>query len=222
MTDIHSHILPNVDDGAENLAQTEEMLFAAKRAGITSIIATPHMRARAADTERIKRAYQEAKPLFERSGVHLGLGYECNYSLLLSDMDLRKLTLNDTNVLLLEFSQGYFPMHWENSVVELQRMGLEIIIAHPERYTPVQQDSTIAARIAEIGCEMQVSAGSLHRRVFASEKKCALSLLEKGLVSYIASDAHVALDYDIFARINKKYGHLITKGALLREEERRA
>ncbi len=222
MTDIHSHILPGVDDGAENLAQTEEMLASAKRAGITSIIATPHLRARASATGQIKAAYLEAKPMFEHSCVELRLGYECHYGLLVSGLDLRPLTIETTNVLLLEFSPGYLPMHWENSIVGLQRDGIEIIIAHPERYASIQQDIGIAERMVEVGCEMQVSAGSLHRRVFASEKKCALSLLEKGLVSYIASDAHVASDYDIFARINKKYGHLITKGALLREEERRA
>ncbi len=100
----------------------------------------------------------------------------------------------------------------------MQRLGLHIIIAHPERYTPIQDDIGIAERMAEIGCELQVSVGSLNKG-FASKRKCALAMLEKGLVSYIASDAHRPEDYRVYDKINKKYGKLLAAGALLANEE---
>ncbi len=214
-TDIHSHILPGVDDGAKNIAQTEAMLLAAKKAGVRSIIASPHLNTHNADMERIDNTYLDVKSLFAQSNVEPRLGFECDYGLLLSELDMRKFTVTGTNVLLLEFSLGYLPMQWENNIVELQRLGIEVIIAHPERYAPVQQDIVIAERMAEIGCELQVSAGSLHGGFFSKAKRCALAMLDKGLVGYIASDAHCAEDYQAFERACKKYGHLIKQGKLL-------
>ncbi len=214
-TDIHSHILPGVDDGAKNIAQTEMMLLAAKKAGVSSIIASPHLNTRNTDLERIHNAYLETKPLFEKNDVELRLGFECNYGLLLSEWDMRQFTVTGANVLLLELSRSYLPMHWENDIVELQRQCIEVIIAHPERYSSIQRDVVIAERMAEIGCELQISAASLFAGVFSKEKRCALTLLNDGLVGYIASDAHCAEDYQSFERACKKYGHLVKKGKLL-------
>ena len=221
-TDIHSHILPGVDDGAKDIAQTKEMLLAAKKAGVSSIIASPHAKTPNVDTERIHNAYLEAKRLFAQYDVELRLGFECDYSLLLSEPDMRRWAAADTNIILLEFALGYLPMQWENKVVELQRLGLDVIIAHPERYAPIQQESAIAERMAQIGCELQVSADSLFGGMFSRERKCALSLLNRGYISHIASDAHCAEDYQIFERACKRYGYLVKQSALLPGAEGRS
>ncbi len=215
LVDIHSHILPGVDDGAQSLAQTEAMLLAAKKAGARSIIATPHLSAHEGDFERISNAYWDAKPIFDQNDVELLLGYECRYESLTSDLDVRKFAMADTNVVLLEFSTWHVPVQWENGIAGLRRRGIEIIIAHPERYISVQRNIGIAERMVQIGCELQISAASLCGRILANERRCAIALLNKGLAGYIASDAHCAEDYRVYARISKKYGVLATGGALL-------
>jgi len=212
LTDIHCHILPGVDDGAENLDETKAMLLAAKAAGVTAIIATPHLRKKIADFEGIRRAYDSAKPLFDENGVELRLGFECYYGMLLDGLDAKASTLHGTNVLLLEFSPGYLPMQWENDINGIQRMGLDVVIAHPERYEPIQRDIGVAERMVETGCELQVSAGSLTGSLFSETRKCALRLLDKGLAGYIASDAHCAEDYRVYSRVMGKYGCQINKG----------
>lgn len=211
LTDIHCHILPGVDDGAEDLDETKAMLLAAKAAGVTTIIATPHLREKTADFERIRRAYYSAKPLFDENGVELRLGFECYYGMLLNGLDAKACTLHDTNVLLLEFSSGYLPMQWENDINGIQRMGLDVVIAHPERYGSIQHDIGVAERMVEIGCELQVSAGSLTGSLFSETRKCALRLLDKGLVGYIASDAHCVEDYRLYSRVMAKYGCLMKR-----------
>lgn len=216
LTDIHSHILPGVDDGAEDLATTKAMLLAAKDAGVTAIIATPHLRKKAADFGCIRGAFHGVKPMFDENGVELRLGYECHYGMLLDGLDAKACTLGGTNVLLLEFSSGYLPLQWENDINDMQRSGLDVVIAHPERYEPIQRDISVAERMTEIGCELQVSAGSLTGSVFSKTRKCALKLLDKGLVGYIASDAHCAEDYRVYSRVMARYSRMIKPGTLLK------
>ncbi len=215
--DIHSHILSGVDDGAASIEETLAMLQGAKQAGFEAVIATPHLKRIDADINRIREAYQSAKPLFAAQGLDLYLGFECHYRLLLDwqPAALRPFCLGGGNVLLLEFPWNGLPLQWERSINELQKVGLEIVIAHPERYAPVQADQSIAVRMVQIGCELQLSAGSLTGGLFSKERACALGLLKAGLIHYLASDAHGAADYPAYAWVNTKYGHLISGGALL-------
>lgn len=215
--DIHSHILPGIDDGAQSREETLAMLQAAKRAGVAAIVATPHAQKVQADFDLIRDVFQDVKPAFEQNGIRLHLGFECHYRLFLDCEPgaLRDLCVNGTDVVLLEFSPGALPLQWENSINQLQRLGMEVIIAHPERYAPVQADLSIAGRMAQIGCELQLSAGSLAGGLFSRERKCAVDLLKAGMIHYIASDAHCAADYQIYAQVNKRYGRLVKKGALL-------
>ncbi len=215
--DIHSHILPGIDDGAASMQETLAMLQGAKRAGFEAVIATPHLKRTNADIGRMREVYQSAKPIFAEQGLALYLGFECHYRLLLDwePAAMRPFCLGGGQVLLLEFPYGGLPLQWEHSVNELQKLGLEVIIAHPERYAPVQADISIAARMVEIGCELQLSAGSLVDGLFSKERVCALSLLKAGLAHYLASDAHSAADYRTYARANSKYGRLVRAGSLL-------
>lgn len=215
--DIHCHILPGVDDGAGTQKETRDMLAAASRAGLQDIIATPHLKSTREDTDSIRAAWEQVKPLFESVGIALHLGFECNYRLLL-DWEagaLRPFCLAETNVVLLEFSSRGLPLHWENSIQEIQRQGMDVIIAHPERYAPVQQDLSIAIRMVQIGCELQISAGSLMGGMFSKERACAMALLREGLAHYLASDAHCAADYKLYEQAKKKHGHLFKTGILL-------
>lgn len=207
--DIHCHILPGVDDGAEDEWQTFQMLKAAKSVGIETIIATPHLRSIKQETIfGIQGAYEKMKTLFEQQNVDILLGYECNQRLFLdhSAREIGRFGLAESDVILLEFSERGMPLQWESYIQDLQIAGKEVIIAHPERYPGVQNDISIAQRMVQIGCELQVSATFLNTHGFSSEKKCARRLFDMGLISYIASDAHSSEDYQAFERVQKKFG----------------
>ncbi|MEA5060781.1 MAG: CpsB/CapC family capsule biosynthesis tyrosine phosphatase [Candidatus Pelethousia sp.] len=218
MIDIHSHILPGVDDGSKSMVETLAMLEGAKAAGVSAIIATPHVKAIETNLHHIREAYEKVKPLAARSGIRLHLGFECHARLFLDcdePGDLRAFCIERTNVVLLEFPLCDLPWRWENDIYQLQRLGMEVILAHPERYAPVQADISIAARMIQIGCELQLSTGSLCAGCFSLERVCANKLLQEGLTHYLASDAHCAADYRAYAQVYKKYKRLIAGGALL-------
>lgn len=205
MRDIHCHIVFGVDDGSQSLQESIEMLRVAKRAGITSIVATPHCRGSHFSPGRIRRNYEELKR--HAQGIQLRLGYEVYYNNLVQ-MGVEKahdFSTEGTNELLLELPLHEFPFELERTVFELRASGLQVIIAHPERYEPVQKDIRRGHELVDMGCELQLSANCLTDSLLSNRKRCAKKLLKEGLVSYIASDAHCADDYRDFNHIYKKF-----------------
>ncbi len=210
MLDIHCHLLPGVDDGAKDTAQCQAMLDAAFAAGIRHIIATPHIYDY--DTPRlpIQKAFRIAKRLAMQRGITLLQGYEVNWQALPGKNadDLRPLCVEGTQTLLLELpSERMFP-GWQELLSSLTQQ-IHIIIAHPERYVYMKKDLAIAKALVEMGCEMQVDADVLGKRL--GEGKVAHKLLDAQLVHYIASDAHDEKDYQAVTRHKEQW---MNKGLL--------
>ena len=218
MLDIHSHIIPHVDDGAYNIEQTKAMLRMAMQVGVKAIIATPHIDKPDIDRAALLAAYKEAADEASQLGIHLLLGYEYHYRLLLDDDSINHLQqyIGDTNILLLEFS-NVLPQGWENIISSVQQAGIDVIIAHPERYVDIQQDVSIAERMVQLGCDLQIDAESLDVGAVRAHKKSAKAMLKQGLVHWIASDAHNRRAYKSFAKINVKYAAQLQKPNYLKE-----
>lgn len=205
MIDIHSHILFGVDDGSRDLEESIEMLKAAKDAGFDKIIATPHVMRSNYNKDGAKRSMEILRPYAEEIGIKLYQGYEYNCYALSDDgiEGALKYCTEGTNTILLEFKSDVgFPTNWESIVMNIQREGGNIIVAHPERYRQAQRRMDQIRRTAELGCELQLDALSLiEPGLFNKTKKCAEKLLESGMVSWVASDAHSAADYRAFKRL---------------------
>lgn len=204
MIDIHSHIIFDVDDGAHNLSESTQMLVAAKNAGITQIIATPHARIEVFDRNRIQDNFRVLRDIAREKGVSLKLGCEVHWNyLLMIDRDryLDYCTAN-TNRLLLEFSltDTELPQNHDQMLYRLQRAGIDIIIAHPERYRFVQKDMSHVQRWIEFGCKLQLDANCVVNAYDFRSKSMAKKLLRSGCYDFIASDAHCADDYLSFAK----------------------
>lgn len=209
MIDIHSHILFGVDDGARDLEESVKMLEAAKEAGFDTIIATPHIRRAHFDKKKIKENMAVLRPEAEKFGIKLLQGYEYNIVALADDTieGAMKFCTEGTNTILLEMNGTQVASNWERIVVHFQREGADIIIAHPERYKNIFENSSMVDRMLEVGCKFQVDlAVMLERKVFNKGRKSAKRLLEKGVVRWCASDAHCAEDYKSFAQAFEKYG----------------
>ena len=161
MRDLHCHILPGVDDGARNLDESLAMLEAAKAAGITSIVCTPHVRDPYFDYDAMWDAYELL--VAHADGFPLTMGFEVNHSKLMQlGMEWAEhLHFDGTNEFLLELStragKPDFEIY-ERTIFELQGMGYQVIIAHPERYRAIQEDVEVARGLVKMGCKLQASA----------------------------------------------------------------
>lgn len=213
MRDIHCHILPGVDDGARTLDDSLAMLEAAKAAGVTSIVCTPHCRDPYFDYDAMWDAFE----LFEAhaGGFPLQMGFEVNHAKLMGlGMEwVDYLHFDGSNEFLLELSTRASKTDfetYERTIFELQGKGYQVIIAHPERYHAIQQDTGVARRLVEMGCKLQASADFIAGGRFGKERKPAKRLFDENLYSYIASDAHCPEHYEYLAEARKAFR---TRGA---------
>ena len=213
MRDLHCHILPGVDDGARNLDESLAMLEAAKAAGITSIVCTPHVRDPYFDYDAMWDAYELL--VAHADGFPLTMGFEVNHSKLrqLGMEWAEHLHFDGTNEFLLELStragKPDFEIY-ERTIFELQGMGYQVIIAHPERYRAIQEDVEVARGLVKMGCKLQASADFIAGGRMGAERKPAKRLFDENLYTYIASDAHRVEHYGYFAEAKRTYR---TRGA---------
>ena len=213
MRDLHCHILPGVDDGARDMAESLVMFDAARKAGITSITCTPHCRKPYFDYLGMWRAFRafEAEVHAIDPSFPLQMGFEVNHAMLM-DLGLgwaERLHYNGSNEFLLELSVGASPSrfgYYERTIFELQGLGYDVIIAHPERYVAIQEDVTLAEELVHMGCKLQASTDFLKGGRLGRERRPALKMLKAGLYTYFASDAHRVGHYDYFTQAHERWG----------------
>lgn len=199
MIDLHCHIIPGVDDGAANAAVACAMAEHSLRAGVDTIVATPHCNLRGARLLADGRKYAEAFELFRallrqhRIPLTLLPGAE----VLAHPADFRQLldsgrlvTLNRSHYLLVEFRFWADEREITSLLAAVVRHGLIPVVAHPERYTAVQRRPSLVAEWFADGYIIQINKGSLLGRLGIDAEQTALWLLHRGLVHVIATDAH--------------------------------
>ncbi len=203
MRDIHCHILPGVDDGSRDLDESLQMLEAAKNAGVTNIVCTPHCRSPWFDYDKMWDAYELL--VAHADGFPIQMGFEVNYMKLM-DLGLKwadYLHFEGSHEFLLELVDGASAEEYDNYerlIFDLQGMGYDIIIAHPERYKAIQNDIELANRLVRMGCRLQASGNCFCGGFTSKRKKTAKKLFDAGLYSYVASDAHCVGDYETFKK----------------------
>lgn len=195
MIDIHSHILPGLDDGSQDIETSLSMLKIAQKSGTDTMIATPHYFAGYYETESDK-ILQHVKELNEKTrenniNVKILPGEEIcidNHTVDLFEKG-SIISLNDTSYMLLEFPLDKLPKNAEDVFYELSIRGVKPILAHPERYLFfIQKPSLINDFIGE--CYFQINTGSIKGIFGKKVQKTALIYMEHGLCNFIASDAH--------------------------------
>ena len=202
MFDIHCHILPGVDDGARTPAETSQMLIAARNAGIQHIVCTPHCRFDSFNKALIEQQFRAFSAHAAQVGIQATLGYEVHWKKL-AELGMDKasdLRIGDSNLFLLEFSNSHLPVNWQRNVYSIQSQGLTVIVAHPERYKPVQDNLDIAYEMKDMGCRLQLSANFVEGGFFDKRHRTAKALLKEDLVDYIASDAHRPEHYAVYTK----------------------
>lgn len=194
LTDVHCHILPYVDDGAQNLAEAREMLQLQAEQGVKTVYCTPHLRQGMFETpqEKVDAKFVQLETFAKEMNIKLFLSreYHCDDGLweLLQKEQVRPLA-NGVH-LLIEFSNRHSPQDMFRYLAAVQAIGLVPVIAHIERYDCLVQEPTLVEKLIECGAWTQMNASAItgkegwRRRFFCSK------ILKKDLVYLIGSDAH--------------------------------
>lgn len=199
MIDIHCHIIPNVDDGSDDIETSLMMSAMAVDDGVRSIIATPHFMQGGEDAaKRFNWLCECANRLrSELSAAGIPLKIYMGAEVLLTPDTVNMLVahdffprMNDTEYSLVEFFFDSEPETMNSYLSTLLDYGIVPIIAHPERYTAVQKKRRTAEMWVEMGCFLQVNKGSFQGQFGRRAEKTANWMMESGLPSFLATDAH--------------------------------
>jgi protein-tyrosine phosphatase len=193
MVDIHCHILPGLDDGAESPEISLEMAEAAIADGITHVVATPHANARFAF--RPELVQQRRDELQAKLGDRLLLGTGCDFHLSFENLqdaqqNPHKYTINQKQYLLVELGDFAIPPAMDETLHHLQLAGISPIITHPERNNLLRANPERLYGWLHQGCYVQVTAASLLGRFGRGATEWVEKWLKENRIHFFASDAH--------------------------------
>jgi len=193
MVDLHCHILPGLDDGAKTIEDSLAMAEDAIQDGITHVVATPHACTEYKfDFAKVRAAREE---LQQRLEGRLTLATGCDFHLDHENLTLLKketapYCINQKDYLLVEFNEFSIPPAMDQTLHELQLMGLRPVITHPERNGILRAQPERLLAWVRLGCTVQITAGSLSGVFGPGAQEDAWTWIRQGLVHFVSSDGH--------------------------------
>lgn len=193
--DIHSHLIPGIDDGAPSMDHSIGMIKKFQDLRYQKLIMTPHVMTGVYDnsTEMIRRAFNELKSTIETLGINIELEVSAEYFLdetLFERIKSKDLIPFNGNHILFELSFRHEPQQLEEFVFLLCSSGYQPVIAHFERYSYYHDSIDMAKRLKELGCMIQVNLNSFTGHYGPGVKKQAQRLLKANLIDIAGSDCH--------------------------------
>jgi protein-tyrosine phosphatase len=193
MVDIHCHMLPGVDDGANDWAEAIEMLQVAIQDGITHTVCTPHANEKYPyDRERFEATLNQLRSTAEGK-MEFSLGCDFHFSFeniqaaLVNPDDF---LISHTDYLLVEFSDYSLAPSTRDTLGRFTSLGITPIITHPERNLLMQRSPEQVLKFIDAGCVVQITANSLTGHWGDAPKKMCRWLLDRDAAHIIATDAH--------------------------------
>jgi protein-tyrosine phosphatase len=197
MIDLHTHILPGIDDGVETIEESVEFARVAIQDGVKVIIATPHYKEGVWDNQRegILNSVEMLRARLAQDDLDVDLrpGSEVHLcpNLVQRVKEGQATTLNDNGrTVLLELSLSQYPVELENLVFQMKLAGLQVLFAHPERIRYFQDDIRRYEALVQLGGYGQITTGSVLGTFGSEAKRFSEELLRRGLIHVLASDAH--------------------------------
>lgn len=216
IVDLHSHIIPGVDDGPDSVEEALRMAKQAVQSGITHMVATPHYHPQdRIPTEEIRWCFEHLKEVlhYEQIPLKLSLAMELFADWSLPELLEKKLvwTYPDSNWFLVEFAIDEEPTYMDALLQRCAQAGYRPLVAHPERYHALWREPGIAKYWLDEGYGIQVNRDSLTGKLGGRSWECASFLARMGWISCVASDAHSSryrnADWeDAFRSFRKEYG----------------
>jgi protein-tyrosine phosphatase len=216
MVDIHCHILPGIDDGADTWETTTQMCRMAARDGITHIVATPHCDGhyeydRAHFTDMLAT-------LSEVAGGHITFSIGCDFHLSGRNVeaamdDPRPFALGDTQYIMVEFDHHGIPANASDLLRAILSRGMVPIVTHPERNAYLMKNLDVVQQFIKMGCLSQVTANAFTGFWGPKSKKAAEKLLQKKAIHIVATDAHdLALRPPVLSEARRRIAELAGAG----------
>ena len=208
MIDIHTHILPKVDDGASDVEESIRIIKSGIREGIKTFVLTPHIR-RNSDWNRVDHIKDtfislEKECTTKCLDVRLILGGEVLLTPSLPDRLTQNTEIiidnNHKKYVLLELPFLQLPVYAEDVMYELLMREITPIIAHPERHLYLKNSFDRIEKWVEGGMKLQVNSGSLNGKYGTNVRRFAKKLIKRGLVHFIGSDVHAIDDLKRFGK----------------------
>lgn len=193
--DIHSHLIPGIDDGSQSMEESIELIRGMKEMGYRKLITTPHIQNDKFknNAEIILSGLDNVKRELDKNKIEIEIEAAAEY--LIDDGFLDKLrngklmTFGD-NYLLVELSYYSEPFNLKNIFFELQTSGYKVILAHPERYIYWHNNLDVYDELRNRGIYLQLNINSLTGWYSKESKQVAEKLINKNLISLLGSDTH--------------------------------
>lgn len=216
MVDIHSHILPGIDDGSKTMEESIKLLKDLSEVGFTDIVLTPHYvydsNFVCNNKEKLSLLTQLEKELENNKiNLNLYLGNEIYITENIDELILKDeiKTMNNTKYILVEFPLSHLPHNAINIVDDLIYAGYKVILAHPERYPFVIDDVDNLEEFVEMGVLLQPNYTSLFGKYGKEIEKTLKKIMKKYTISFIGSDTHKNImnkkEKDIRKKLKKYY-----------------
>jgi protein-tyrosine phosphatase len=225
--DLHSHLIPGIDDGSANMAESMEMIRELQRLGYRKLITTPHIMSDAYRNtpEGIRAGLQKLREAVASEGLEIELDAAAEYYIddgFAATMGTRELLTfgGDKRYLLVETSYVAKPMNMHDVIFELITKGYTPILAHPERYQYLWgEDAVEEVRLmANRGMKIQVNLTSFGGRYSKRATTIARDLAQADLIDFIGTDLHRPAQLDTLRKTyqgSKEIRNLIESGRLL-------
>ncbi len=194
--DIHTHILPNVDDGSQSMEETIRILEMEYQDGVRTIYATSHYRRGMFEPplEKVMRQYEAVKQEALKIGKDLRILPGCEFH---ANMDMIEMldhgdrpTLGGTCCVLVEFSEAHDSQFINERCYSLLSHGYQPIVAHAERYPAIRKNMAFLERLVDMGVYIQVNAQSVLGKDGLGMKIFCKKVMKADLVHFIGSDVH--------------------------------
>jgi len=193
LIDIHSHVLPGVDDGAPDLETAVRMCRMAAESGTTDLAATPHNNLRYPWNEAaVRRGFEELrKAVGDLLHLHLGCDLHLSFDNIGAALeDPARYSINGNGYVLVEFSDSMLIQGTAGIFARFRQAGLRPVVTHPERNHHLRRNLRRLSAWVERGCLFQITGQSLLGHFGERARDAALQMMDAGLVHFVASDGH--------------------------------
>jgi tyrosine-protein phosphatase YwqE len=193
---MHSHLLPGIDDGSPDLKTSIALIKGMHELGYRKLITTPHVMwdMYRNTTQIIQEKLELVKAALKEEDIDVELHAAAEYFLDEHVQDLlskkEELLTISGNKVLVEFSMAFPSMSIKEILFEMQLQGYQPVIAHPERYTYLQQDKEFYDQLKDLGCLFQLNILSLGNHYGRNVNELASYLLKKGYYDIMGTDLH--------------------------------
>ena len=215
-TDMHSHLLPGIDDGAAEIADSINMIKGLQEMGFSQIITTPHIKFdHYKNTPEIILGQLElVRAELKNQQIEISIYAAAEYyvdDIFMELLESSELLTLQKNELLIEFSFMFEPMNLLNTIFKIQTKGYRPVIAHPERYIYYHQKPEIFADLRDRGCYLQLNTLSALGYYGKREKEIAEMFLDRRMYDYCGTDMHHIRHTELIQNCGGQKGYQLLK-----------